>query len=474
MKFSEVYKIARKENDSWFDPILNVDSNLFIDPFLMYSQSVEGFIDCHNEIISIFNKAFALIAKVAGNKKSNSWEKASSILLFPEPQEFCIGYARDNQTGSGTGRGFANLICEAICESIEAGLIEVSHFEEISILREGIGADRISDITANILKHRFASYTNSICKKHGIPVREIRYDHGVFNEQYTRWMPFNTALPVNPFTGVPVLLTPSCFLRDLPTISTETFWGYCRENENEQLRTDFNYDISRRVNKSDIIEFAKKRPDIRQKFIVSIEKQKADPYNLLKDKNGVIGWYEASQEYCAKLPLKIEFADEDEFKKVIEYVLSEFRNYIENNGGWKLLWNDDLNPKREEASQFLMQGIIKFWCKANNIDISREVNIGRGPVDFKMSQGHEFRALLELKLAKNTKFWNGLNKQLPKYMEAENVSVGYFIAILKKEKDLNRAKKIQSMVDEVNQATGYQIKALFIDATREKPSASIL
>ena len=65
--------------------------------------------------------------------------------------------------------------------------------------------------------------------------------------------------------------------------------------------------------------------------------------------------------------------------------LAEFRNYVENNAGWKLLWNDNGAPKSEEAAQLLFLGVIKHYRKANNIDISREVNIGRGPVDFKVS-----------------------------------------------------------------------------------------
>ncbi len=474
MKFSEAFNVKQQADDTWFDPILNLDSKLFIDPFLIYSQQIEFFEDAHDDIITIFNKAYMLISRVAGDSSHNSWKKASNILLFPEAQEFCIGYATANQTGSGTGRGFSKLMCEAIWESIEAGIQEIKHFEEIGILREGIGADRISDITASILKYRFIKYTESVCKKHQIPTNALRYDHGVYNDQYTRWMPLEANLPRNPCTGAPVILTPKKFLRDLPTISADTFWGYCRENENEQIRTDFSIDISQGVKKSDIIRFAKEHPAIRQKYISAIEKQRPDPYDLEKDKNGVFGWYEASKVYCKKSPVSVYFQNEDEFKETIKSLVMEFRNYVENNGGWKLLWNDNFTPKREEASQFLMQGILKHWCRANNIDLSREVNIGRGPVDFKISQGHEFRTLLELKLAKNTKFWGGLTKQLPKYMEAESVSIGYFIAVLKTENDFRRMKDIQAKVEEVNKATKYQIYSLFIDATRDKPSASNL
>jgi hypothetical protein len=75
-------------------------------------------------------------------------------------------------------------------------------------------------------------------------------------------------------------------------------------------------------------------------------------------------------------------------------MLDEFRNYIENNRGWSLLWNDNGIAKSEEAAQLLFLGIVKHYCRANNIDISPEVNIGRGPADFKISQGYEFRSLL--------------------------------------------------------------------------------
>lgn len=111
MKFSEAFEIKRQDDDTWFDPILNIDSKLFIDPFLIYSQPIEFFESAHDEIIQIFNKAYFLISKVAGDSTHNSWKKASSMLLFPEAQEFCIGYATANQTGSGTGKGFSKLMC---------------------------------------------------------------------------------------------------------------------------------------------------------------------------------------------------------------------------------------------------------------------------------------------------------------------------------------------------------------------------
>ncbi len=118
--------------------------------------------------------------------------------------------------------------------------------------------------------------------------------------------------------------------------------------------------------------------------------------------------------------------------------------------------------------------IVTHYCRANDIDISREPNVGRGPVDFKTSRGHKLKALLELKLARNTRFWNGLTRQLPKYQEAEGVRVGYFIVVVQRDKEFKKLDGIKKRVEAVNGATGYDITSTVIDARRSPPSASKL
>ena len=251
-------------------------------------------------------------------------------------------------------------------------------------------------------------------------------------------MPLAIALPKNPYNNQPVLLVPEKYLRDLPTISSDTFWDFCYTNENETLRNDFSADITRNVDKKTIINFARKHPELRAEFLKHVEEEGAKPYDYSADRRGLVKWYDATAQYCSSVPLKLQFTSVKEFVTSIQRLLAEFRNYVENNAGWRLLWNDNGQPKSEEAAQLLFLGVVKHYCKANDIDISREVNIGRGPVDFKVSQGYQFRSLLELKLARNTKFWNGLARQLPKYQEAEDVRIGYFIIVIQSEEDLGR------------------------------------
>jgi hypothetical protein len=152
----------------------------------------------------------------------------------------------------------------------------------------------------------------------------------------------------------------------------------------------------------------------------------------------------------------------------------EFQHYIEENQGWGLLWNDNKTPRHEKSSQLLFLGIIKHYCKANDIDISKEPNIGRGPVDFKVSKGYRLRALMEAKLARNTKFWKGITAQLPTYLKAEEIEIGYFIVIVYNDDDEERVVGIQETIKEVMKETGRELKAIVVDARPGRPSASKL
>ncbi len=474
MKFSEQFSITKGTDDDWFDPILNIDTKLFIDPFLIYSSETGVFIGSHDEVINFFNNVFTLLAKSRGNPRTVPWKKAESLLRMREVSALCLGYTKSGTRGSAAGPKLAYSMAEAIYDVIRSGKSDISHFEELAILKGGIGADRISDITAAILRQRFIQYTQFFCIKHKIPLATKKFRQGYFNHEFLNWMPIEADLPINPYTGKAVLLAPKGFLRQLPTINMEDFWDYAFDNENETLRNDFSYDIQKNVKKDIIIDFAKRHPEIRDNFIKATEKSPPNPYDFRYDDKGFVRWYTASRDYCKAKPLTIAIDSESSFKKALQDMIDEFANYVENNRGWSLLWNDNKKPKTEEAAQNLFLGIVMHYCRANNIDISREANIGRGPVDFKTSFGYKLRALLELKLAKNSKFWNGLNKQLPKYMQAENIHIGYFVIIMFNEKDHKKLTLLRKKIEEVNKKTDYTIISIAIDASHSPVSASKL
>ena len=69
--------------------------------------------------------------------------------------------------------------------------------------------------------------------------------------------------------------------------------------------------------------------------------------------------------------------------------------------------------------------------------MSRESDLGRGPVDFKFSAGWHRRALIEVKLLSSSKLFQGANAQLPQYLASEQVSYAYYLCVGFTDRDLS-------------------------------------
>jgi hypothetical protein len=238
MLASDYFKIKRTASDDWFDPILNADTELFVDPFLIFKETRGFWKTAHSEIITHFDRAFMLIATGNRNPKTLPYQKALALLVFREPQELCLGYTSKGTAGLGSGFGYARAIAEAICDAIERGLEHPRHFEELGILNEGIGPDRISDITCTILKSKLVEYTQAIAERHSIRLSKHRIFASGFDANALRWESPEVEVPTNPSTGGPLLFVPERFLKDLPVLNADDWWAYY---EGERLRQDLNY-----------------------------------------------------------------------------------------------------------------------------------------------------------------------------------------------------------------------------------------
>ena len=155
-----------------------------------------------------------------------------------------------------------------------------------------------------------------------------------------------------------------------------------------------------------------------------------------------------------------------ELSLVSRKIIQHFKHLVEEKDTWKLLWNGT-KPGDEARCQIAFRTCAESWCRPYNIDVSPEVDVGRGLVDFKVSQGWKARALIEAKLASNSKFWDGIRKQLPRYMKSESISSGHFIAFAFTDYEISRVIEIHQVAQEVSLATGYEIDTVLIDARRE-------
>ena len=466
------FGITRTGDDDWFDTILDVDTELFVDPFLVFKE-LEGFwADAHDALIAHFNRAFILIAEGNRDPTTLAYKKALSLLEFKEPSELCLGYTARGTRGSGSGGKLGKLMAEAIVAAISRGLEHPRHFEELGILQERIGADRISDATCTILKPKIIEYTQGIAIRHGIPTSLHRIYASQFDEQRQRFSNTAVEVPTNPVTGGPLLFVPERFLDDLPKLNPNDWWS---SYENEQLRTDLNYEVMGKVDKATIVETARGNMESVRAWAEQREGDDATPYDFQRDPKGVIGWEQAAAEFTGAHPLTIAPPQTPaEFDAVIEQIISQFRLFVEEQGGWWLLW-DGPDEKPERAPQLVFYGIARNYCKANNIVIDPETDLGRGPVDFKFSNGYEHRAHLEVKKLHNGKFWNGLDRQLPAYMSSDEVEKGWFLAVRYRDGKQwdTRERELPGRVQLAGETHECDLRSALVDA-RPPKSASTL
>jgi hypothetical protein len=106
------------------------------------------------------------------------------------------------QCGSGLGPDFAEALHESLgtilsnfgSEDITAS----SHLEKLGLVRPGVGRDRISDFTTNLIKKYLLEYTQTLAREHLEPEqhRTFAVRRARFNYDTEAWETSNYDLPV--------------------------------------------------------------------------------------------------------------------------------------------------------------------------------------------------------------------------------------------------------------------------------------
>jgi hypothetical protein len=107
------------------------------------------------------------------------------------------------------------------------------------------------------------------------------------------------------------------------------------------------------------------------------------------------------------------------------------------------------------------------WC-GTEFDINREVNNGRGPVDFKASFGAGDKSLIEFKLGSNTALRRNLEKQVEIYEAANRTRTSVKVIVIYTARE---QEKVDRILRELELESEESI--VLIDARSDnKPSAS--
>lgn len=424
--FSHYFKIDPDTLDQagLIDPFLNVDLELFIDPILLQkSSNPEIAEDAHKQ----FCKHFASFIKLLSlSKKVDDapWKGAKKLLDLSEPPENGLGYGGSSRSGSSRPEEIRLAIMRTATEIIEAGSVSPEMVSLMGFFEEGVGPDTISDFTTRVIFKNLAKITSDFCDSVNLEPR--------------------TAFEGSSSIRLPVyedargkhnlyILVPKDIVRDLPIAND---WSDVRDAvmANSKIRDTVNLFLAGIIEPtlSETKEALKKAVLSSAAIFQFLEtiKDNTENYDPIKD---TLGYYHYRNMLISELEKTIPRSRHDlskgpiEIKKIVLEAIDLFKRHIEVGDLWRELWVDG-RPKKERAAQLMFQAVADAYCKANDIDMSPEANMGGGPVDFKFSVGYKARVLVEIKRDSGT-VRHGYETQLEHYKEASDSFYGIFVVI---------------------------------------------
>lgn len=478
--FTDFFEVAPKVLKDYgaFNISLINDLPLFIDPFLLFDSHQTEYNALHDQIIKYVKFLRDVSRDTAINKGLiNSWFR------FPEVRQNWLGFSRTGNKGSGLGGDFASALCKNLhhvfmdfgAETITRG----SHLEKLCLLGDGVGRDHLSDFTTNLIKGYLLNYTQTFAREHinSSLLRVVPVDKVSFDYTTRRWRGAQYELPA--FGSDFVLLTPKDILtKDEAWINRsdllDQFQTLYNAVPDDQLRALVNHYFLQRLS-----EDAKDK-EIREAAAATVEQfpQLIDYYIKDKEDHG-----DEAHEISGLKVRETEFQFIEQIKSLVGNHLAgtEFyrlgdsfeealrrvhflKDVIEKQDGYRIFYMGG-KPIQRESDLQIMYRLTWF---ATPFDVNREVNNGRGPVDYKVSKGSMDKTLVEFKLASNSKLKQNLQHQVSIY-EAANYTKKSIKAILHfTDNDLKRLLKVLNDL-----GLNGRRDVVLIDACRDnKPSAS--
>jgi len=410
------------------------DLPLFIDPFLLFNSDKPEYKRLHDELIR-----YLVFLRDKAKRGPVNEGLLRAWYCFPEVKQTWLGFSLEGNEGRGLGIDFARSLHENLhhifdefgTEKITKG----SHIEKVCLIKGGIGRDNISDFVTNLIKDFLCTYTQEFAQQALRPEqrRSIAINGAVFNYETETWQSKTYSLPWanDDF----VILTPKDMLtRDETWINRRDlirgFEEIPKAIPDDQLRAQvsnyFERVLVRPIDKEPaqknydeaalrtILEF----PELIDYYIRLKEQRGDEAADISSDKVRLteLVFVQQLRDIQHLLQTTAFYSVESNSHQEAHERLAYLKDVIENKGGHRLFYSGDEPIKRESDLQILYR-LVWFGTPS---DVSREVNDGRGPSDFKISRGAKDKTIVEMKLAKNTHLKRNLQKQAEVYKKASD------------------------------------------------------
>lgn len=278
MRISKQFGLSKSQYELDFvdiDP--SIDTPLFLDPYFISKCDFPFACEAHTTLKSYFDFLLALL-------RSGKIREAEEVFShLGESNDVCMGMSRGRPQGRGMGPKDTKEIFKELLKShaIKSGVME--DIEDFRIFVPNVDKDKVSDMTANIIKRHLIEYTIDQCNLHKIPLFD-NVPSGMYwdskslnwNNKYTRRLVINDR---------PILLVPK---RIVSYTDKYTSYEYRQhfvlnylQNENLKLQTPLvkqykngeRYvtkksiqDYEEKMDKEYLVKFTERHPEVFSDF----------------------------------------------------------------------------------------------------------------------------------------------------------------------------------------------------------------
>lgn len=209
MRVSEHYNLGVTQPSLEFvDVDVTGDTSVFVDPHAFTTMESDWARECVSLLQDFYGEVLAAI-------RTGDRQRGKYLLgKLGESNEAHLGLSTAHARGSGVATGLATDIYNALGMSTTVLSGILSEIHETVLFVEGIGHDRVSDMTINIIRHQLITFTQDVCNDYGIPMVQ-KVDSGWMWDRRTQtWVTKHVDLPM---PNGKLLLVPLAVVRKSPT-----------------------------------------------------------------------------------------------------------------------------------------------------------------------------------------------------------------------------------------------------------------
>jgi len=216
-RFSEHFGLELSQAELDFvDVELDGDLPLFVDPYALSIYPGQWYEESNALLVHFFS---LLLSRIKDGDHTGAIEMLGHL---SEPNDTRLGLSKGKPSGRGIGPKYASNLYDKILASRAAQTGQLADISDCELMIEGVGSDRISDMTINIIRSKLIEYTQNQCAIWGVPMQQA--SSGIcWDMDKAEWVNSFTNLPV--YNGSTIVLVPRNAVRYRSVIDHQQYYN---------------------------------------------------------------------------------------------------------------------------------------------------------------------------------------------------------------------------------------------------------